>query len=344
MDFPGHVAALEKAFEVAMGLHETYPSAALWAGADLAFVYGISSRHADALQIINRHDFLAHADRLQPQTENSVYAIRHHAQVLFHYGRQEQALAVNSRALAIAGEISVAPTIVRDAHELQVIVLLALGRVDAAKTELAVADQLSHETGDDRWPASLRRVRLHAQLALAQGKPDEARRTFASYDPGPPGSGRQLRRWIVQRLTNAEIALALNDAASAAADSQAVIDRLTREPARRLFALSEAQAHYLLGTAARRPGPQAGAAKAVAALRQSLAMYRQLVDTDSSAMLGRVEIELAQAEMDSHHAELAAPLLAHARALRARHAEMPRDWDEAIHRALVRAKADHRRP
>ncbi|MDP0978124.1 hypothetical protein, partial [Klebsiella pneumoniae] len=76
-------------------------------------------------------------------------------------------------------------------------------------------------------------------------------------------------------------------------DSQAVIDRLTREPARRLFALSEAQAHYLLGTAARRPGPQAGAAKAVAALRQSLAMYRQLVDTDSSAMLGRVEIELA---------------------------------------------------
>lgn len=338
MDFPGMVQALKKAFEVAIGLHETYPTAALWAGADLAFVYGASSRLADGLKVIDDHEFLAHADRLQPQTDNSFYAMRHHAQLLLNYGRPEQALSVIAKAMSIASGLSISPELVRDGHELQVAALLALGRVDAAGTELDLADQLSRDMGDDGWPGKLRRLRLHAQLALAQGRPAEARRLFAGYEPGQPGSGRHLRRWLVQQLTNAEIALALGDFAAAAGASQGVVERLAREPSRRYFALSEAQALYLAGAAARRQGQQA---RASGTLRQSLALYRQLVDIEASPALGLVEIELAQAEIDAHRPDLAAPLLTHARALRARHAEMPQAWDQALRMALSHAQARH---
>lgn len=330
MDFRGAVQAYEKAFEVALQLNEAYPQAALWAGADLAFIYGASSRLADALRVIDEHAFLAQADRLQPQTDNSFYAMRHHAQLLLFYGRPEEALSVIERALGIAGGLSMNPILVRDGHEVRVAALLALGRVGAARTELDLADKLSRDAGDDHWPGNLRRLKLHAELALAQGDAAGARTGFAAYDPGRPGSGRHLRRWLVQQLTHAEISLALGDFAASAAAAQGVITRLANEPSRRLFALSEAQAQYLAGTAARRLGQNT---EAIGLLRQSLALQRQLVDTAGSPALGLVEIELAQAEADGHHADLAAPLLAHARAIRARHAELPLAWDQALQAA-----------
>lgn len=335
MDFPGMVQALEQAFEVAIRLHETYPRAALWAGADLAFVYGASSRLADGLKVLEEHEFLAHANQLQPPTDNSFYVMRHHAQLLLNYGRTEQALSVIAQALRLTAGSSINPTLVRDGHEVQTGVLLAMGRTEAAGAELELADRLSRDAGDDAWPTRLRSLKLHAQLAVAEGKPAEARRAFSAYEPGRPGSGRYLRRWLVQQLTNAEIALDLGEFAQAAGVAQGILERLEKEPSRRFFALSEAQAQFLVGAAQRGLGQPD---RALNSLAQSHLLYRGLVDIGASPAFGLVEIELAQAELDAHRPDRAARWLEQARALRAHHAEMPQSWDRALQAALSRAQ------
>jgi len=327
LDFDGYLASYRAAYDAAVRLQEKTPDVVLFAAADMVFALNSVSRPMEAVQWAEERPYLRNAGDLPQPSANSVYAMKHHAQALLAVGRIQQAQHVNDAALQAAGRLVANPQTERDLRDDAAAIRLAQGRPDEAARELATADLLARKHGLTRWPLNLRATLLQARLALALGDIGKAREFSDRYEPGPPGTGRHLRRHILHLQLQAEIALAAGEAQAALSLARQTVALIA---GRLAFALGQARAQSLAGVALLEMGRLA---EAEPELRAAIATQRALLDAELSPELGASAAALAQLLAQRGARPEAAQWLTLAEGIQRSQVRLPKGWNVAVDRA-----------
>lgn len=326
LDFDGYLASYQAAHDAAEQLQEKTPDVLLYAAADMVFALNSVSRPMDAVRWAEARPYMPKLNaREWPQpSANGVYAMKHQAQALLAAGRVRQAQGLNDAALRAASRLSASPQTERDLREDAAAIWLAQGRPDDAARELATADRLSREHGLARWPLNLRATLLQARLALARGDTGMARELSSRYDPGPPGTGRHLRRSIQHLQLQAEVALASGEAEAANLLARQIVALIAGRPA---FALGQARAQSLAGVALQQLGRLA---EAELELRAAIAVQRARLDAELSPEFGASAAALAQVLAQRGAVTEAAQWLALAEGVQRAQGSLPKGWNAAL--------------
>jgi serine/threonine-protein kinase len=338
LDFGGFEASMRRAFDAALALQEASPEVLRFASADMVFTLQSGGQPMEAVRWSAQRPELRDLDRLAEPSSNAQYAMKHVTQALLAAGRVREARHLNAIALQVAEQRPPHPPTLRDQLETAAAIALAQGQPDEAARQLARADAFARAHGLDRWPLDQRGRILRARLALQRGELAQALALADALNPGPPGTGRHLRRLLNQQLLQAEVALEAGEPAQAlalAAQAQSTAG------GRAVFALHTARAQALAGRAWLAQGD---AEQAAGALRNAVAMLRERLDAEHSPELGMASMHLAVALARLGQRREAAQWLAAADGVRRRQPALPRGWLQALDSARVAVQAGPSRP
>jgi len=239
------------------------------------------------------------------------------AQALIGYGRIEQGLEEFRPVLQMVSKI---PSLYARAQADFGVALIEAGQYAEADKSLTDAAAIELRLGWDKTLDYNNNVNLRTQLLLAEGRSDEAAKTFEAFriradSDSPPLFLRQLE----QTVRRAEILMAQGQAVKAIAQAAEVRRHSLTDENRPYLGIYEARALLVEGKA-RLLTQQAQ--EALPLLQQAVAMDKQLYDAKRSPVLADAEIALANCYLDLGNHKQAQVMLTDAKAIHATHGRL----------------------
>jgi serine/threonine-protein kinase len=241
------------------------------------------------------------------------------ARALIGYGRFEQGLAELRTAKQIRDKLDPVPWVAARLQERTAAGLVEIGQYSEAKRLLAEAAAAESSLG---WEGTLNyndNISLRSHLLLAEGRSDEAAKTFAAFRTVDGASRLLVLPHFEQMVTRAEILLAQGEVDKAVEQAAKVrVGELTNENRTYLKTyesralLVEGRARLLIGQAS----------QALSLLEQAVTLDRQLYDVKQSPVLADAEIALANCYLTLRQPDQARSLLVSAEAIHATHREL----------------------
>jgi serine/threonine-protein kinase len=206
---------------------------------------------------------------------------------------------------------------------------MARGHYDQAHAALDEADATWRDFAPDlRGPSANRLLFARARLLLAEQRATDALPVLEAMTPPTFGAATPLvTDEVTARLLRGHAHLLLGHTEEAKAEAQAALDAIQRSPVRAYFVDLQADATLLLGQALRR---QADPAEACTQLERALKL-RETNHDPNSPWLAQAQIEFAGCLLDLRKRPEAQRLLAQARAIHAKQAQLGAQFTEPLH-------------
>ncbi len=237
-----------------------------------------------------------------------------HGQIM--YGRIEQAVADLELIQSLRNKTSTPSWVGAGMQEVFARAYIEVGQYADAAKMLARAGVVETQLGWDKSLSVNENIRLRTQLALVQGRNDEAERIFAAFRTTDGSSHSSYMAALEQAITRAEIMLSQGQAVKAA--SQASYTRAMMSDG-----LQEIFIRHYLSRALLVEGKalllEKRAKDALPLLNRAVELDAQLYDSKLSPLLADAKVALANGYLDLGNRKRAVSLLADAIAIHAAH-------------------------
>jgi serine/threonine-protein kinase len=238
---------------------------------------------------------------------------------LIEYGRFEQGFADLGVVKQMRDRLEAIPWLGARVQEQTAAGLIEAGQYAEAARLLGEAEDTERGLGWDKTLSFNDNIGLRTQLWLAQGRGDEAAKTFASFRVVDGESHPNFLARLEQMVRSSEILLSQGEAEKAIAQAAEVRVRELTDEDRIYLKTYEARATLVEGKAHLLTRQTS---QALPLLEQAVALTKQLYDAKQSPALADAEIALAGCYLDVGDRQRARELLANAKAIHATHKQL----------------------